>query len=302
MLRKTRTITAVLLSTLLGAIMQTQASTTISVDIFKGETASVNSYIFSNGQSLIVMDVQRSTSEAQKLAKVIKAKGQPLSHILISHGHPDHYIGMDALLEEFPEAKVVVANKDIKEDIIGFSTWMETVGWLDAEPSLKPKSDKNPNGFDYENTIVALSGNRLTFNEGGSLKLETHYKPAEANHVTTVFVEDINGFFVSDLGYNKVHLWMGQGVTDQHIENWKEQLALFESAYGDRNPTIYPGHGDPTDISLFTTMIDYMKDFQRITKKAKSKEKVISEMKKLYPDYKEADFLLKHSVDFHVEK
>ena len=34
------------------------------------------------------------------------------------------------------------------------------------------------------------------------------------------FVDDLNGFFTSDLGYNKVHLWMGQGVTDQHIKNW----------------------------------------------------------------------------------
>ena len=302
MSRTAQTITTILLSVLLAAITQAQASAAITVDIFKGETASVNSYIFSNGQSLIVMDVQRSTSEAQKLAKVIKAKEQPLSHILISHGHPDHYIGMDWLLKEFPEAKIVVANKSIKEDIIGFSTWMESIGWLDAEPSLKPKSDKNPHGFDYESNIEALSDNSLAFNEGGALKLETHYKPAEANHVTTVFVENLNGFFVSDLGYNKVHLWMGQGVSDQHIQNWKKQLALFKASYGDRNPTVYPGHGDPTDINLFATMIDYIKDFQRITKNATSKEKAMSEMKKLYPDYKEADFLLKNSVDFHVEK
>jgi len=302
MIRNVPHITLVLLSLLLGSIMQVQASETINVDIFKGKTASVNSYIFSNGQSLIVMDVQRSTSEAQKLAKVIKAKRKPLSHILITHGHPDHYIGMNWLLKEFPDTKIVVANKDIKKDIIGFSTWMESVGWLDAEPALKPKSDKNPDGFDYEHNITVLSGESLKFNEGGELKLETHYKPAEANHVTTVFVESLNGFFMSDLGYNKVHLWMGQGVTDQHIQNWREQLALFKVTYGDRNPIIYPGHGDPADINLFATMIEYIKSFQRITANANSKERAMFEMKKLYPDYKEADFLLKYSVDFHLQK
>lgn len=301
MIRNIPSITLMLLSLLLGGVMQAQASETISVDMFKGETASVNSYIFSNGQSLIVMDVQRSTSEAQKLAKVIKAKGKPLSHILITHGHPDHYIGMEWLHKAFPDAKIVVANKEIKQDIIGFSTWMESVGWLDAEPTLKPKSDKNTGGFDYENNITVLSGKSLKFNEGGELKLETHYQPAEANHVTTVFLESLNAFFMSDLGYNKVHLWMGQGVTVQHIQNWRKQLASFEVTYGELNPVIYPGHGDPTDIKLFATMIEYMKNFQRITSTTDSKKVAMSEMKKLYPDYKEADFLLKYSVDFHLQ-
>ena len=183
----------------LGNAVFSQADSTtsgkIEVDVYKGDVATVNSYIFSNGESLIVMDVQRATSEAKKLAEIIKAKNLPLTHILISHGHPDHYIGMDWLLKEFPNAKVVVANEDIKQDIIGFSTWMESIGWLDAEPTLKPKSEHNPNGFDYENNITVLDGDLLEFNEGGALRLETHYKPAESDHATTVYVKDINGFF-----------------------------------------------------------------------------------------------------------
>jgi len=284
----------------LAPVTQPHAGEPIEVDIYKGDVATVNSYIFSNGVSLIVMDVQRATSEAKKLGEVIKAKSLPLTHILISHGHPDHYIGMDWLLREFPDAKIVVANKDIKQDIIGFSTWMESVGWLDAEPALKPKSDKNPDGFDYKNNITVLDGDTLEFNGGGALKLETHYKPAESDHATTIYVEDLNGFFTSDFAYNKVHLWMGTGVTDEHVRNWKEQFATFQKQYGSRNPTIYPGHGDPSDMSLFAELIKYIEDFQRITANATSKEQAMAEMKKLYPDYREAEFLLKNSVDFHV--
>lgn len=279
---------------------QATAGDPIKVDIYKGEVATVNSYIFSNGKSQIVMDVQRATSEAKKLAATIKAKKLPLTHILISHGHPDHYIGMDWLLKEFPGAKVVVANKDIKQDIIGFSTWMESVGWLDAEPALKPKSVKNPDGFDYEKNISVLEGNTLEFNGGGVLKLDTQYKPAESNHATTVYVEDLNGLFASDFAYNKVHLWMGTGVTDEHIRNWRDQLATFQKKYGSSNPTIYPGHGNPGDMSLFAELIKYIENFQRIAANATSREMAITEMKKLYPDYGEADFLLKNSVDFHV--
>lgn len=281
---------------------QTKTDALIDVSVFKGEVATVNSYIFSNGQSLIVMDVQRATSEAKKLAAVIKSTGLPLEYILVSHGHPDHYIGMDWLLKEFPKAIVVVANENVKTDIIGFSTWMESIGWLDAEPALKPKSEKNPDGFDYDRLVTVLDSDELEFSGGGSLKLETHYKPAESDHATTIYVEDINSLFSSDFGYNKVHLWMGSGVTDEHISNWKTQLGGFQTKYGALNPTVYPGHGEPSTVELFGTLVKYIDDFQRIIVDASSKEDAMAEMEKLYPDYGEADFLLKNSVDFHFQQ
>jgi len=273
----------------------------LQVEVFKGEVATVNSYIFSNGKSLIVMDVQRATNEAKKLAEVIKSKKLPLTHILISHGHPDHYIGMDWLHKEFPEAKIVVPTNDIKQDIKGFSTWMESVGWLDAEPTLKPKSAKNPNGFDYENNIHVLSDNTLTLNGGGTLELNTNYKASESEHPTTVYSKDLNALFMSDFGYNGVHLWMGTGVTNEHIANWRAQLEGFKSQYAKLNPKVYPGHGDPTDIKLLDTTINYIDNFNSIVSVAKSKEEATEKIKALYPNYKEADFLLKYSIDNHMK-
>lgn len=294
-------ITLAAMVLLFGASSLSYASDAVSVDIFEGETATVNSYLFSNGKSLVVMDVQRSTAEAKKLAEMIKNKGLPLTHILISHGHPDHYTGMSWLLTQFPKAKIVVANEDIKKDILGFSAWMESVGWLDAEPLLKPKSEKQPNGFDYSKNIHVLPNNTLTMNGGGELTLSTHYSPAEAEHVTTVFVDDLNGFFTSDLGYNKVHLWMGQGVTKKHVANWRAQLNTFKSEYAQRNPKVYPGHGKPAGIKLFGTLVTYIDDFNHITSTVKSKEEAMRKMKALYPDYKEAGFLLKYSIDNHMK-
>ena len=302
MIHTFRLIALAILGLIFTAATPAQATGNIQVEVYNGEIATVNSFIFSNGKSLVVMDAQRATSEAKKLAAVIKAKDLPLTHILVSHGHPDHYIGIDWLLKEFPNAKVVVANDDIRNDIIGFSTWMESVGWLDKEPTLKPKTDANPNGFDYASNIHVLDGDQLMFEGGGALTLQTNYEPSEADHLTTIYVEDINSFFGGDFTYNKVHLWMGAGVTDAHIDNWRAQLIKFQEEYKDRNPTIYPGHGDSTDMNLFAELIQYIDDFKRVTGNASSKEEAMEEMMKLYPDYAEADFLLKYSVDFHVSE
>ena len=272
----------------------------VTVDVFAGEVATVNSYIFSNGQSMIVMDVQRATSEAKKLADMLQAKDIPLTHILLSHGHPDHYIGMDWLHKTFPDAKIVVASQAIKDDIIGFSSWMESVGWLDAEPTLKPKSSANPQGFDYEANIAVLESDTLTLSGGGELDLTVHDKPAEATHLTTVYVKDSNSLFTGDFGYNQVHLWMGQGVTKPYIQNWRQALLALQRDYAERDPVVYPGHGEPTDVGLFAEMIRYIDDFTRVVASATVREQAMDEMTRLYPNYAEADFLLRNSVDFHV--
>jgi glyoxylase-like metal-dependent hydrolase (beta-lactamase superfamily II) len=274
----------------------------LTVEVFKGKAASVNSYLFSNGVSQIVMDVLRSSEEAKELAQRIKSKNLPLTHILITHGHPDHYTGMDVLSKAFPNAKIVVATQDIKNDIKGFSTWMESVGWLDAEANLKPKSDKNPNGFDYDNKISVLPTKQLTLVGGGTLELETDFLAAEAEHLTTVYSTSLNALFTSDFCYNDVHLWLGTGVGKPQIANWKNQLAVFKTKYAAAKPTIYPGHGEKSDISLFDKVTEYINTFESITGKAKTKKEAMTEMKKRYPTWEQADFLLLYSVDFHVQE
>jgi glyoxylase-like metal-dependent hydrolase (beta-lactamase superfamily II) len=276
----------------------------LQVETYPGHFASVNSFVFSNGKSLMVMDVQRKSSEAQKLADLIKSKNLPLAYILISHGHTDHFTGMALLHREFPQAKIVVATEDIRRDIKAYAIYMDRGGATGAEPALdpalRPGSPENPAGFDYEHTIQVLPDNRLTLDGGGTLELTSDYPPTEAPHMTTVYSKALNALFVSDLGYNHVHAWMGDDISRQRIAAWRAQLVKLQARYGPLHPKVYPGHGTPTDMSLFERMIRYIDDFLRVTATAQSREAAMQQMKSLYPDYGEADFFLKYSLENHV--
>ena len=47
-------------------------------------------------------------------------------------------------------------------------------------------------------------------------------------------------------------------------------------------------------------MIRYIDHFTRVVASATVREQAMDEMPRLYPNYAEADFLLRNSVDFHV--
>jgi glyoxylase-like metal-dependent hydrolase (beta-lactamase superfamily II) len=272
----------------------------LTVEVFKGEAATVNSYLFSNGKSLAVMDVLRSSENALELVQLIKSKELPLEYIVISHGHPDHFTGMAVLKKEFPMAKIYVGSEEVKQDIIGFSNWMESVGWWEKEPNLKPKSEKNPNGFDYENQINVLQSNTITLNGGGTLEIETLKNATEAGHISMFFSKDLNAFFSSDLCYNGVHLWFGAGVEKEHIQQWEIELKKLKERYGNRDITVYPGHGDKSTTKLFDVDLKYISDFKSAIENSTTKEQVIQKMKELYPTWKQEDFLLPLSAEYQM--
>ena len=221
----------------------------INLKVYHGIEATVNAYIFSDNKSIVLVDCLRNSEEVTQLAKQIKEEGKPLTHLLITHGHPDHYTGMDVMKKEFPGVQIVVTTDDIKKDIINFSTWMESVGWLEKEPALKPLSATNSEGFDYENQINVLNGDQLQLAEGAVLELNSNYSAAECEHLTTIFSRDLNAFFTNDFIYNGVHPWLA--IAPENIANWKKQLQEFKSAFAQSRPAVYPGHGKPADVSVF---------------------------------------------------
>ncbi len=303
--RVRRGVALLLAFCLVSSLASIAGAADLEVDVYAGAFASVNSFVISNGESLVLIDAQRKTVEAQKLAALIRSKHLPLTHILISHGHTDHFTGMAYLHAEFPAAKIVVASEAIRKDIKAYAIYMDSGGQTGAEPALepalRPKSAANPTGFDYEGTIGVLPEPRLTMDGGGVLEVASDYAPSEAPHMSTVYIPQLNALFLADFGYHRVHPWFGDDITRERIVAWRAELVRIKGLYAARNPRVYPGHGTPTDLRLIDEMGTYIDDFLQITASATSRDQATQALKVRYPEYGQADFFLKYSIENHVK-
>lgn len=271
----------------------------MSIQAFAGEEASVNSYIITNDSHAIVVDTLRNGAEAAKLADMVRSTGKAVQAIFITHGHPDHFIGMRTMKEAFPQARILVARPEIKADIIGFAGWMESIGWLEGQPQMKPRSATNPDGFDYAGLIEIHSGQHISLTGGGEIEIESHYHDVECAHMSTLFVPSLDALLSSDLVYNGVHIWAGQGVERPHLANWSLALGNLKNRFSDKPLTVYPGHGRRTDIRVLDTLRVYIQDFLAAVDSETSNAGAKARMIRLYPDFLEPDFLLEYSIVNH---
>ncbi len=259
----------------------------------------MNSYLVMNESHVVIIDALRNRQEAAELAARARMSGREVQAIFVTHGHPDHYIGIRTLKEAFPRARILVASAEIKADIIGFSTWMNGVGWLEGQPQMKPKSAESTDGFDYERELEVLASPTLELQGGGTLQIRADYPATECAHLTTLFCPEAKALFVSDLCYHKVHAWAGQGVLREHIASWVRVLGDLKAEYFGAEVTVYPGHGKPGGVELFDTVRAYLDDFTSAVDAARTNAELTERMIKLHSGHAQADFLLAYSVAFH---
>ena len=271
----------------------------IQIVRFAGREANVNAYIIHNATHAIVVDSLRNREEAAELAQAIRQSGRMLQGIFVTHGHPDHYIGSRTLKEAFPAARILVASEAIKADTLAFSKWMDSVGWLDKQPQMKPKSAAAPDGFDYASQIEVVGEGRLVLEGGGVLEVRADYPATESGHMSTVFVPEEKALLTSDLAYHGVHAWAGQGVLLEHIANWVNVLGDLKAKYSNQGVRVYPGHGAPSDPTLFDRMRLYLDDFVSAVRAEPTNAAALARMKALYPGFEQEGFLLAQSIAFH---
>src|SRR3954471_7857734 len=75
---------------------------TVHVFTASEENFLINSVVFELPEELLVVDAQMFVPDSRAFADLIDGIGKPVTQFLLSHNHPDHFLGFETLLERFP--------------------------------------------------------------------------------------------------------------------------------------------------------------------------------------------------------
>jgi glyoxylase-like metal-dependent hydrolase (beta-lactamase superfamily II) len=72
----------------------------------------VNTHMVEGEAALVIFDGQLLNAYAAEVAAYASRLGKPVEQIIVSHGHPDHWAGLEVLAARFPTASIVALAGD----------------------------------------------------------------------------------------------------------------------------------------------------------------------------------------------
>jgi glyoxylase-like metal-dependent hydrolase (beta-lactamase superfamily II) len=232
-----------------------------------------NAYLISADADAMLFDVVMLRSDAIKLAEQIAQSGKSLRTVFVSHAHPDHFMGLDAITERFPRARVI-ATKNVVADIEKDGPWMFSL----LQEKLGPEGPRRL-------VIPEVLAEREILLEGTSIQV-VEFGEGESRHIATVFIPSQGAMLAADLIYHQAHCYL----QEKHLDGWLERLEELEHFCRGRVTKIYPGHGPAGDLSLIDHTRAYLRDF-RAALEGGSAASVEAKMLERYPQHHARQFL-----------
>jgi len=220
----------------------------------------------------VLVDAFLTVEQATALVEWVAASGKNLTTIYVTHGHGDHFFGIGALLNRFPNARAV-ATPDVVESMRRqASPEFVSKFWEARYPGQIP-----------QHLVIAeeLKGNVIQLEGCDLLVVEVGHTDTE--HTTCLHVPSAGLVVAGDVAYNDVHLYLAESNTETRRE-WIAALDTIESL---KPLAVIAGHkkSERKDSpSIIEETRQYIRDFDRLARTTTTARELYDEMLQLYPN------------------
>lgn len=186
---------------------------------FRRGPGSVNSYWIEGPDEILVFDTQRETGLAKHIVYAIEATGKPVSAIVISHYDPGHFGGLQAFVDAFPDAELLMADivaEQIDRDLSGY------VGRLPGR-LIENREELTVSGVPV---VIHLLAN------------------TEAQSIAMLSIPSEQTLLASNMVANHMH----PDFADADVDRWPRMLDRLTRDFS--GFTLYPSHGEPGPVNL----------------------------------------------------
>jgi len=251
-----------------------------------------NSTLIYGKRDAILIDASQLLSDTHRMIADIIPMRKNLTHVYVSHFHPDHHFGLQVLKNAFPKTRIVALPSVVK-DIIATSAdkielWAIDRFGRDDIPSKTtiPKPLKEPRLI-LEDEEILVSDNW----DGDSV------------NNSVVWIPSIKVACATDVAFHDCHLWPIESNVKRRVR-WRKsinRLREFDARI------IIPGHCVDARVRLleevqvkssrsYTECIDwslrYLDNYEEVYNSAKNALEMLEGMTKRYPDVKAEDFAI----------
>ncbi len=248
----------------------------------------VNTALIMGETDAVLVDPPFTMADAHRVAAMVLDSGKNLTHIFVTHDHPDHFFAMEVLQDVFPNAEIV-AHETVVADIWR-SLPYKVARWSPALGDNGPVHPSAPNALTSD--VITLEGHELRV-----------LGPMQGDHrnSTALWVPEIRALIPGDLVFNEVHLWLGEHDLAA-VAGWRASMDVLEQLEPE---IVVAGHarpGLPDDISGIEFTYRYLDAWPELVAQAEDGDDLIRLVRERFPTTIDVldNFILVNSAQVHM--
>src|SRR6202521_3725924 len=163
----------------------------------------ISSTLISGKRDAVLVDTAITVDQNQKLVDWIAASGKNLATIYATHGHGDHFFGVNTIQLRFPNARFVASRDAISVMRGQLSPPVLDAFWKSRFPGQIDAT--LPIAEDLTGAVIELEGEEL-------VSIPTGH--TDTRSTTCLHVPSIGLVVAGDTAYNDVHVHLGESSGD----------------------------------------------------------------------------------------